>query len=210
MTRPPCAPSSRCVDRVVLRRRASLLGAAGRAKADDVVRPVAERPEPRLSAPTQGDGRLATAHGDLVAVLVHERERAADEQWAVTVGGDHGFRVRHSRSVLPRGAPAQPSLPPVAGSARADRGPPALRVAPAGSGRAVPARGPRCRRHAGGLEHPAGLVAAADLGVHDQEHTAPTRWSATSAQIRSRIARPSAPASVARAVPRAGGGGPGT
>ena len=85
------------------------------AKADHVVRPVAERPQARLSAPAQGGGGLTTAQRDLVAVLVHERERAADEQRAVAVGvitvSDQTFAPSFPRR------PRKPSHPRVAGPA---------------------------------------------------------------------------------------------
>src|SRR3954463_14402440 len=65
-----------------------LLGPARRAEADDLVRAVAERAHPRLAAPAQRD--RAPPDLDLVAVLVGEPERAADEQRSVAVGRDRG------------------------------------------------------------------------------------------------------------------------
>src|SRR3954454_18711330 len=65
-----------------------LLGPARRAEADDLVRAVAERAHPRLAAVAQRHG--APPDLNLVAVLVGEAERAADEERAVAVRRDRG------------------------------------------------------------------------------------------------------------------------
>src|SRR5215211_5079819 len=83
--------------RAARRRRLALLGSARRAEAHDLVRPVAEGTHARLAAATQGDGLAPDL--DLVAVLVHEPERPADQQGAVAVRGER--RLVHWADATP-------------------------------------------------------------------------------------------------------------
>src|SRR3954468_16237500 len=89
-----------------------LLGPARRAEADDLVRAVAERAHPRLAAAAQRD--RAPPDLDLVAVLIGEPERGADEHGNVAVGRERRGVV-HARSVpATRRSPlAPPRVEPV-------------------------------------------------------------------------------------------------
>ena len=70
---------------------------------------VAERSHTRLPAAAERDrGALVR---DLVAVLIYQREIAADEQWAVAVGRDRDVAVALDAGRVPAGSGCQP-LPP--------------------------------------------------------------------------------------------------
>src|SRR4051794_15567946 len=89
----------------------ALLDPARRAEADDLVRPVAERPHAGLPAAAQRDG--APADLDLVAVLIGQAERAADEQRAVAIRRDRRLVVHRADGTRTRRFGTRPgSMPP--------------------------------------------------------------------------------------------------
>src|SRR5947208_2310332 len=65
------------------------------------MRPVAERAKLRAPAATERYGSASRV--DLTALLVAERERASDYQWAVLVGDDLGRLLTHDDLVPPVG-----------------------------------------------------------------------------------------------------------
>src|SRR5689334_18719710 len=113
------------------------------------MRPIAERAKLRSPAATERDG--AASRVDLTALLVAERERASDHQWAVLVGDDLGRLLTHSDHLPSAGwAYARRSRSGRQTPRSAPPGRPASRWPAAGGGAAnrvgdgpVPVRAPR-------------------------------------------------------------------